>query len=99
MNHRTLFALLLTFVMLVVVPTTLGAADGPPLQRPEEEPNDTFYESNLLYADVRQHGRIDPAGDVDVYTVLMFTDATLNIDVRLPGNSPLVPVIKLYDWS
>lgn len=99
MNHRYLLALLLTLVVLLVAPATRGAAGAPTPQRPEEEPNDSFYETNLIYADVRQHGRIDPAGDVDVYTVILFTDATLNIDVRLPANSPLVPIIKLYDWN
>lgn len=99
MNHRHLLALLLTLVLLVFAPAMRGAAGAPAPQQPEEEPNDTFYESNLIYPDVRRHGRIDPAGDVDVYTIILFTEATLNIDVRLPANSPLAPVVELYDHN
>lgn len=98
MNHRLLTLLLVALLALVaVVATGEAAAAAPQPQQPEWEPNNSFDDANWIGSGVRQHGRIDPAGDVDYYLFNHWGEDTFYVDTRLPESSPLKPVIALYD--
>ncbi len=102
MKHR-LLATLLVFLLLVV-PLLASAQEPPPQppspQRPETEPNDDFYQAELIMTDVLYQARIGRAGDEDYFVFPTYGTTTIFIDVRLPQASPLTPVFSLYDaWE
>ncbi|MBX7252801.1 MAG: hypothetical protein K1X50_12545, partial [Candidatus Promineofilum sp.] len=53
-------------LLLVVLLAPVVAQAAPEPQSPESEPNDTFYEANYASLGHLIHGRIDPAGDIDM---------------------------------
>jgi len=99
MNTRFLrFGVAILLLIVLLVPVIAQAAPAP--QSPESEPNDTFYEANYASLGHLVHGRIDPAGDIDMYRFGPFYEVTPAIfSMRLPESSPLVPVLTLYDDS
>ena len=72
------------------------ASAWPPSTAPEIEPNDTPWEATYLSG--WRQGRINPVGDVDYYRGFStLPGLNLYIDLRMPPNSPLLPVATLYD--
>lgn len=87
-------------LLLVVLLAPVVAQAAPEPQSPESEPNDTFFEANYLSLGHLVHGRIAPAGDIDMYRLGPLYEVTPAVfSMRLPESSPLVPVLTLYDDS
>lgn len=72
------------------------AIDPVPLA-PETEPNDTFDTAFQINTRTLIHGRITPAGDVDVYSFYPESGLTLTVDVRRAPSSPIAPLAAVYD--
>lgn len=72
---------------------------GPIIDSPEIEPNDAFDTATFIQQRTNTHGRISPAGDVDVYSFYPYEGLTMTVDFNWPPSSPISPVASLYDAS
>lgn len=103
-THVSRIGVVVLLLALLLVPAIVAAQEPPPAppepQWPENEPNDDFAEANYMATDRLMHGRIAPVGDVDMYTIDIYDPTLLTIEMRLPENSPLVPILSVYDgWD
>jgi len=105
MNTRfSRLGVVVLLLAVLLVPAIAAAQEPPPAppepQWPENEPNDDFFEANDMPLGRIMHGRIDPAGDIDMFNVGVYYIKQVNVEMRLPDNSPLTPVVSLYDgWD
>ena len=102
--HISRIGVVILLLAALLVPVIVAAQEPPPAppqpQTPESEPNDSFYEAEHVALDTLRHGRINPAGDRDVYQMWMYSPVVFSVDVRLPDSSPLALVISIYDrWE
>lgn len=96
-NRYILFTLCLAACLAVPAYAQDRQAIDPAPLAPETEPNDTFDTATQIHTRTLVHGRINPAGDVDVYSFYPEPDLTLTVDVARPPSSPIAPVAAVYD--
>lgn len=104
-NRILLLLAVLVFVCLLPALRVAWAQDGVPgpmgeaivTNSPENEPNDSIWDAGYLEYGMRQHGKINPVGDVDYYYFYGYPGATTAFMLDKPPSSPLNARLSLYD--
>ena len=95
--------MLFTLCLLACLAVPAYAQDrqsiDPVTDSPEMEPNDAFDTATPIQSLTNIHGRISPAGDVDVYSFYPYEGLTMTVDFNRPPSSPIAPTASLYDTN
>jgi len=103
MNRKHTSMLLIVVLLLgALVVATAAAEEQTPTapivpNSPETEPNDDFDTATYIDWDTLQHGKINPAGDVDTYRFYAGDNDLLAVNFYQPATSPLKAILRLYD--